>query len=76
MNRLVAAAALLVLSACVSIAPTQAPLLSPFGDGTQWIVWEDIEFVVILDDHTRTSIIVPRGFVTDLASTPPSLWSL
>lgn len=64
------------LSACTSIAPTRAPLLSPFGDGTQWIVWQDIEFEVNLNDNTRTSIVVPRGFVTDLASTPPELWGL
>ncbi|ATG89879.1 DUF1353 domain-containing protein [Methylomonas koyamae] len=76
MKRLISLAATALLSACASIAPTQAPLLSPFGDGTQWIVWEDIEFVTELDDHTHMSIVVPRGFVTDLASTPRSLWSL
>jgi hypothetical protein len=74
MNRLISLATAVLLSAC-SIAPTQAPLLSPFGDGTQWIVWEDIEFATELDGHPQI-IVVPRGFVTDLASTPRSLWSL
>lgn len=67
---------LLLLSACTTIAPTRAPLLSPFGDGTQWIVWEDMQFVAKLNDHTQLSIIVPRGFVTDLASTPKEIWSI
>jgi hypothetical protein len=52
------------------------PLLSPFGDGTQWIVWQDMEFVVTADDKPTATITVPRGFVTDLASTPKSVWSL
>lgn len=76
MKRLVALLLLVWLSACATVTPTRAPLLSPFGDGTQWIVWEDIEFVAELDDHTKASIVVPRGFVTDLASTPPEIWSV
>ncbi len=76
MKRFIIITFVALLSACVSIAPSQPPLLSPFGDGSQWIVWEDIEFVAELDDHTLTSIIVPRGFVTDLASTPRTLWSI
>jgi hypothetical protein len=66
----------LFLSACASIAPERPPLLSPFGDGTQWIVWQDIEFRVELNDKSTMTILVPRGFVTDLASTPPELWSI
>lgn len=68
--------ALLFLAACASIAPTRPPLLSPFGDGTQWIVWEDIEFRAELNDKSTATIRVPRGFVTDLASTPRELWSI
>ncbi len=66
----------LLLSACASIAPTRPPLLSPFGDGTQWIVWEDIEFRAELNDKSTATIRVPRGFVTDLASTPKEIWSI
>lgn len=77
MNKTLAAVFLcLFLSACARIAPTRPPLLSPFGDGTQWIVWEDIEFRVELNDKSATTIRVPRGFVTDLASTPPEIWSI
>ena len=63
------------LSACTAIRPSQPPLLSPFGDGTQWVVWEDLDFQVELNDKSKTTIRVPRGFVTDLASTPPEVWS-
>ncbi|MGA2780661.1 MAG: DUF1353 domain-containing protein [Smithella sp.] len=76
MKRLFVFIMFVCLSACTTIAPTHAPLLSPFGDGTQWIVWEDIEFVAELDDHTHVSIVVPRGFVTDLASTPREIWAV
>lgn len=65
---------LVILTGCASVKPTQPPLLSPFGDGSQWIVWEDINFEVRLDDNSTRYLRVPRGFVTDLASTPPQIW--
>lgn len=64
----------IVLAGCASVTPAKPPLLSPFGDGTQWIVWEDIDFIVEFDDKSTGTIRVPRGFVTDLASTPPEVW--
>ena len=71
-----AAALLCLLAACAGIRLERPPVLSPFGDGTQWIVWQDMEFVVTADDKPTATITVPRGFVTDLASTPKSVWSL
>ena len=71
-----AALALLLLSGCASVTLEQAPALSPFGDGTQWVVLEDMPFIVQLDDRSSGTLVVPRGFVTDLASTPPAIWSL
>lgn len=76
MRTLVSLILALLLVSCTTIRLEKPPLLSPFGDGTQWIVWEDMEFVVELNDKSRASIVVPRGFVTDLASTPRSLWEL
>jgi hypothetical protein len=64
------------LSACASIRPETPPVLSPFGDGTQWIVLDDLRFVIRLNDNSTKTIIVPKGFVTDLASTPREIWSL
>ena len=66
----------ILLSACASIKLENPPLLSPFGDGTQWVVWEEMEFLVQLDDNSVTSVRVPRGFVSDLASTPKMFWSI
>jgi len=74
--RFAAAALALLLSACSSIRLEHAPSLSPFGDGTQWVVLDDMPFVVRLDDGSSGTLLVPRGFVTDLASTPPAIWSL
>ena len=71
---IVAGMAALITGCATSIAPRNPPLLIPFGDGTQWIVGEDIEFAVELDDKSEATIRVPRGFVTDLASTPPDIW--
>lgn len=51
--------------------PPSRPLL-PFGDQRDWIVTEDMIYVI---GKTNTAIVVPAGFVTDLASIPQALWS-
>lgn len=76
MKTLLVVAAAIFITGCASIVLDKRPLLSPFGDGAQWIVWEDMEFIVKLDNNSITSIRVPRGFVTDLASTPKLFWSI
>lgn len=63
------------LTSCANINLTSPAVLSPFGDGTQWVVLEDMTFDVRFDDKSLSRIVVPRGFVTDLASTPPIVWS-
>ena len=68
--------AILLMSACTSIKPNNPPLLSPFGDGSQWVLREDMIFEVVLNEEIRASIRVPKGFVTDLASTPRRVWAL
>ena len=45
----------------------------PFSDGRNWIVKEPLTYRVGVSND---SAIVPRGFVTDLASIPPVLQSL
>ncbi len=45
----------------------------PFADGRNWIVKEPLIYRVGI---SKDSVIVPRGFVTDLASIPPALQSL
>lgn len=68
--------AVLILSACSTTPYNRPAVLSPFGDGSQWVVWQDMKFVVQLADKTVASIEVPRGFVTDLASTPRRFWAI
>jgi hypothetical protein len=50
-----------------------SPLVRAFGDNKFWIVAEDMTYVI---GSTQERIIVPKGFVTDFASIPQSLWSL
>jgi len=45
----------------------------PFADGQNWIVKQPLIYRVGI---SHDSVIVPRGFVTDLASIPPALQSL
>lgn len=55
----------------ILIAPPNVPLRA-FGDQHDWIVLEPMGYPL---GDTRDFIIVPAGFVTDLASIPPELWS-
>ncbi len=66
----------LLMSACSTIKPNSPAVLSPFGDGTQWVLREDMVFELTSDDEVTASIRVPKGFVTDLASTPRRVWAL
>lgn len=54
----------------VAQAPPNQPLLA-FGDQRDWIVLAPVEYVI---GDTDQKIVVPAGFVTDLASIPPKLW--
>ena len=75
MKKLAIVVLLGLLSACAHIWPENPPVLSPFGDGTQWVVLENLDFIIQMDDKSTAIIRVPRGFVTDLASTPRAIWS-
>jgi hypothetical protein len=66
----------MLLSACANIQLENPAVLSPFGDGTQWIVLQDMDFSIKLQNKKTAIIRVPRGFVTDLASTPKAVWSI
>lgn len=65
-----AIALITLLSAC---SPPPSPAVRAFGDNDNWIVLEDMVYVI---GHTKDPIIVPKGFVTDYASIPWFLWSL
>ena len=51
-------------------APPESPALRAFGDGKDWVLLEAMTYSL---GNTNEKIIVPAGFVTDLASIPPFL---
>jgi hypothetical protein len=75
--RIVVAAACLATGAftqqAIAQQPIPAPLLKPFADNRQWMLFDDLVYQV---GTTSTRITVPRGFVTDFASIPQAFWSM
>lgn len=69
---------LLIVLICIS-TKCWAPLVPPspavraFGDSKFWITVEDMIYQI---GSTNERIVVPKGFVTDFASIPQTLWSL
>jgi hypothetical protein len=76
MKRLAVILLSLLMSACSTIKPNSPAVLSPFGDGSQWVLREDMVFELTSDNDITATIRVPKGFVTDLASTPRRVWAL
>ncbi|SCW99242.1 Protein of unknown function [Pseudomonas sp. NFACC52] len=54
------------------VAPP-SPAVRAFGDNKFWMTLEDMPYVI---GSTKERIVVPKGFVTDYASIPQTLWSL
>lgn len=52
--------------------PLPAPVLKPFADNQQWMLFDDFTYII---GGTRISVTVPKGFVTDFASIPQGFWS-
>ena len=52
--------------------PIDAPLLKPFADNHDWVLFHDLDYRIGESDVTIT---VPKGFVTDFASIPQPFWS-
>lgn len=52
--------------------PIDAPLLKPFADNRDWVLFRDLDYHVGDSDITIT---VPKGFVTDFASIPQAFWA-
>lgn len=49
-------------------------LLSPFGDGKNFVVQKPFEYYV--DRNKKLTFKIPKGFVTDFASVPRVFWAL
>lgn len=56
------------ISGCAMKSPM---VVSPTGDGKYWVLQQDLEY-----EHpdTNKNVVIPRGFVTDLASVPRLFW--
>jgi hypothetical protein len=52
--------------------PIDAPLLKPFADNHDWVLFSDLDYRV---GDSAITITVPKGFVTDFASIPQPFWS-
>jgi len=64
--------ALLCAAATMAPQPIDAPLMKPFADNRDWVLFRDLEYRVGQSDITIT---VPKGFVTDFASIPQPFWA-
>ena len=53
---------------------TKKLVVSPYGD-RQWILNEPFAYYTDIMGQ-RTHIMVPKGFITDFATTPRFIWSL
>src|ERR1700709_1690961 len=65
--------AIVLAVSAVAQQPIDAPLLKPFADNHDWVLFADVRYRIGQSD---TVIRVPRGFVTDFASIPQGFWSL
>ena len=65
-------ALLIAAGACWAQQTPPSPVVRAFGDNKFWIVAEDMVYVI---GRTSERIVVPKGFVTDFASIPQTLWS-
>lgn len=63
-------AVILMLPASAQQTPPSPPLLA-FGDSQSWIVLGPLVYTI---GATTDRIVVPAGFVTDLASIPSEFW--
>ena len=69
MRTLITAILVLSVSSCAFKAPMVA---STKGDGKYWVLTEPLEYE---QPRTHQRFVVPRGFVTDLASVPRLFWT-
>ncbi|RNM06860.1 DUF1353 domain-containing protein [Dickeya undicola] len=69
MNKLFIVVIAMLITSCTTIP---APTVRPFADSHDWVLMEDITYQIGESGHTIT---VPKGFVTDFASIPKTLWS-
>ena len=72
-RRAIAVAAAALAPAALAQQPIDAPLLKPFADNRQWVLFDDVRYRI---GQSALVIVVPKGFVTDFASIPQPFWGL
>ena len=60
---------IIIFSGCAIKSPMVA---SPTGDGKYWVLQAPLEYE---HPQTKEQVVIPRGFVTDLASVPQLFWT-
>jgi hypothetical protein len=87
MKNFIVLVALLGLTACSTVPPPPpqpqfqppppppppTPVVQPFADNKTFMLVRPMEYEIFDSNET---VVVPTGFVTDLASAPQGLWSL
>jgi hypothetical protein len=58
---------------CAAPASSTPPVIAAFGDATYYVLATDLIYKL---GSKRDTVVVPRGFITDLASIPRPLWSM
>ena len=71
--RIAVVCAVFVARSAAAQQPIMPVPLTPFGDGDDSVLTEDLTYRVLM---TNFIIVVPAGFVADFASTPRALWSV
>jgi hypothetical protein len=61
----------ILLHGCAVVSPPME--ISPTADGKYWVLTRALEYE---QPQTKQKFVVPRGFVTDLASVPRLFWSV
>ncbi|WP_407273514.1 DUF1353 domain-containing protein [Dickeya ananatis] len=69
MDKLFIVVITMLITSCATIP---APTVRPFADSHDWVLVEDITYQI---GESGLAITVPKGFVTDFASIPKTLWS-
>lgn len=73
MKTILAGLALIVLAGCRQYgSPMRPNPVVPFPNHAQWVLLSDLSYTI---GGTDIVLTVPKGFVTDYASIPPSMWS-
>ena len=70
---LVVSSFLIVPTVAIAQQPITPVPMTPFADGTNSVLNADLKYQIA---DTKFIVLVPKGFVTDFASTPRAFWAV